>query len=388
MEAHDAGDPHQGDAWLGAWRIRATRILMRRRKGVAQGFLLYPPDGFAGTINLGVIAAGRRDEFPHVWNIPDRSPMLFAVPLFGSGSPGPDRPASRSPGPDRADLLLESSAAGVLSGTLAFARATAIARIYVCPLLPPPHAASPAARDRNDDEARAPAESLLESALQALERGKRLRAGWAADWAPWIAARELGPRVRALAAAGRIELLATGACEPPSVAALDLPVAVRTAWRLHDRAPALPSDLPSPIRNLIISESERPGALSAAEAEEGRRGLPLRIAAGESQVIAHRSSAELGMQTLLPVDGAPPAIYFDRLMRQGLAWREGSEADRRVNGLAFCPLILSDVNSWRELRGFVIRWNKRHLSPVAIGATPADYFAAVEELEASGAVHL
>jgi len=406
----ESPEPRPGEARLGPWRIRPTQILLRRRHGFLQQLALLPPRGFSGRVRLAVIAGERRDEFVQAWNGESQTPMLFAVRLADDahGQPG------------RADLLIESEAspeaggpekagssdedsdgararegdsprpAHALSGTLTFARAAPGARIYVCPLLPPPEgqlSGLPAV-----DSAR-----LLKSALGALEHGRRIRAAWAADWSARIAGAGLAARVRALAATGRLEFLVTGECAPPTLADLELPASPRTGWLIAGRTFSSGSDARD-IAQWLVSEVDLPPMRLAdplervdAAGETSLRlpaGHPFRWVEGDRRRLAHEYRPGAVLRHLQPAESPAAALHFDDLVRHGLRWRVAATSGPRAHTLSFCPLILPDESAWQEISGFLGRWNRRHLSPALVPATPADYFAAVEELEAAGAVRL
>jgi hypothetical protein len=376
-----AHSPRGGETHLGPWRIQATQLLIHHRPGEAQQFLMAPPHDFRGHIRLGVIAGDRREEFLHAWSGAHAEPLLFAVPL----------PEVRSPGPVRADLLLEvwesrgrtgrgtiAKPPEMLSGTLAFMRAAPGARIYFSPLLPPP-------ADGTAPRGGAP----LKAALRALERGKKLRGAIAADWVARVVVEGLEERVRALAGTGRLEILATRSCDPLTLPRLRLTVSPRTAWIVGGQPQWEPSALSGDIANLLIAVEAHPPPGSPFGASGPIPALvPLRFPAGSRWTIAHGYSTGIDWGALQPAEDGAAAVRIDGLLRGSLRWRSGPAEQHQLHALAFCPVLLETEQAWKQLHGFVGRWNRRHLSPQLIPATLADYFAAVEELEHQGVVRI
>jgi len=405
----EAVDPlPAGEARLGPWRIRPSQILIRHGKTTAQQFFLFPPAGYVGRVRLAVIVEERRDEYVQAWIKPSPIPLLFVVHvsletsdptgrayLLLESEPAADARADESAAAreatERARETAESAREAPerapeapLTGTLAFARAHPGARIYLTPLLAPPEE-TPVGRTA-DEAAR-----LLKSALLGMEHGHKLRAAWAADWSAHIAAAGLAPRVHALAATGRLEFLATSECAPPTLGEFDLPAGVRTGWLVEGRAVLHPASPAAAITQLLMPESALPPLRALADSEPAGRTLanhPFHWIASGRRTIAHGYRLQPQLSDLLPADSAAAALHFDALVRASVRWRSQTEQRPGFQALAFCPLLASREADWRRAAGFVTRWNRRHVSPVLVPATPADYFALIEELEAHGAVHL
>jgi len=114
----------------------------------------------------------------------------------------------------------------------------------------------------------------------------------------------------------------------------------------------------------------------------------MRFPAGSRWTIAHGYSTGIDWGALQPAEDGAAAVRIDGLLRGSLRWRSGPTEEHPLHALAFCPVLLETEPAWKQLPGFVGRWNRRHLSPQLIPATPADYFAAVEELEHQGVVRI
>lgn len=393
-----ASDARVHEAAFGEWRVRPTLLLLRQSRASAQRMALIPPAGFAGHARLTVIAGERRDEFLHAWAEPraDGSPasaspdqpLLFSAPLADA----------KYPGAASADLLLEvwrggrtsSRAPEMRTGSLRFAIAPRGAQIYLCPHLPAGPFGDGDALDAGPLDA-----ELLDAALRALESGRRLRAALPADWLPVVLVERWEERVRALCASGRLEVLARASCDPPSLSRLRLFAAPRVAWivdrqaafelpRLSDAPPAMqsPSSWSSAqaatIANLLVGDD----AIFASPLPRGA----FHLQSGTRSLVAFRHALSVAWGADELDEGARALLQADSVMRDGMRWRSGADGEER--SLAFCLVRLEEESAWKRLRRFVARWNRRHLSPQLVPATPSDYFATVEALEAAGAMRL
>jgi hypothetical protein len=320
-------------ARIGDWTIRATRIVRRDRRHPRSVCLLAPPPGFAGSARLGVIAANRRDEFSHDWGEGESVPLLFSIPVEDA-----ERDTSV-----RADLLLEVSAAtgapANLTGRVAFTRTRETAHLYLAPLLG--------------------AETA--GALREMTRRPAIRLALDASQLD----RPLAEDARALIASGRLEIVDSGAGGAPG-----LPFPPRT----RIGAPASLDRLPASVRAvLLIGEDAARWAASAH--------LPFRLVEADRSVLACAVPAPCAIDPRTHPDGASAAAVIDRLL---LTLPHAGEAPRSAPG--FCALPLASARDLRRLHEFVSRWNRGHATPALQLATPADYFAFVEELEMRGAL--
>jgi hypothetical protein len=313
-------------ARLGDWTIRATGIARRGRRHPRQVCLLFPPAGFAGKARLGVIAADRRDEFAYEWAPGDSTPLLFSIPV---ANPETDARV-------HADLLLEVAPAN-LTGRVAFARTRDLAHIYLAPVL---GAGGPDASALLRELAREPAMRL---ALDA----SRLVASDAA---------------RALIGSGRLEIVDSGAAAAGGPA---LPFPPRTRVDTSPPDPLL-RGLPAGVRALLLLGEE------AARWAAGEH-LPFRLVAPERTVLACVVPTPCAIDPRGSADGARAAAVLDRMLLT---------PPHRAPG--FCALPLAGAAELRALNRFVRVWNRHHVTPRLQLATPADYFALVEELEARG----
>ncbi|MCK4413011.1 MAG: hypothetical protein KAY32_05670 [Candidatus Eisenbacteria sp.] len=403
--ATPAAQERTGDLRLGGWRLRPTAILTRQRQRIAQQCLLMPPAGFTGRARMAVIGEGRREEFSHLWEHGDEGSLSLGVAIDPEGR-----------GQTRADLLLEtdgvSPAAGgaaKFSGTLTLPRPPLGVQIYLAPLLAPPPALGPSPPNPRSREA-GEGLRLLKSARRALERDRDLRAAWPESWSARIASLGWQQEIRAWCGEGRLELLSGGICEPPTRAALALPNLPQTYLLANGTRPWPAEDLAPGTRQILIPEdtvSSLPADDPSAEGAGRRPGLPFRLSLAGRWFLAHGYSPTADFTMVADADHPRAMLWFDRLIHHALHWRSrspstqhGSASGHRredpggardalqTNTLGFSPLTVATVEQWKAIHKYTNRWNKGHLSPRLIAATPADYFAAVEALEEQGALRL
>ncbi|MCK4304815.1 MAG: hypothetical protein KAY24_11310 [Candidatus Eisenbacteria sp.] len=395
------------DCSLGPWRFQPTSVLRTKRKYQSQVLLFFPPAGFTGRVRLGVIDVRRREEFTAAW----ADGRLLSVPrhyephfdaLFGNRWPSPIAaavPADPSDRTVRADLLIEVNPGRVrrdkspssLSGQITFRRATEAATIYLAPILPIPQ--------------RANALDLLAQALGAAGRDPNLRLALPEDWAATLLDQAAADRAHDLARSGRLELLRTGQRTPASASLPNLPYPTRVGvFERTAFAPAAHADL----RALLLlpsaddSETNRPptgneplrdmlaGALTV--------GTPGRYVTEEHNLLLYP------MRPLPPINplekgvGSYAAHLFNRIcadaaaraIRARSAEPAGAEQRKRHQAaiIGFLPVFMSRRDEWKGLGKALRRWNREHLSPQILAATPSDYFSALEELSLEGQVHL
>jgi hypothetical protein len=415
---------------LGSWTLRQTAILRKERKRPARVLLLFPPAGFTGRARLGVIDDRGRTEYTAAWH-GGRSharsdplassldaffgDLLPAVPPADSAARAPDdataalaprwpavfaaaQDAGPSPKATRIDLLLEmepqdspgSEDLAPLSGSLMLPPLQVEAILYLAAILPDPERAGAAAE-------------LLAGALDALAGDRALRLAAAESWAATIQSSGSGTRAAKLAAAGRFELLRCSRLPPAEVARLGLPWPTRIGMFRRGATMAESGD---PIRGVLLLPGGDGAGCGGLEAGElGRMAVP---------------AGDLLLYALPPTPAANPlekemtpfaAALFDRLVTRAAARvvpqlrapdrragpdrtaggsratvAAGEPVPTAVRGLH--ALFLEHAEDWDALGSAVRRWNREHISPRILPATPSDYFSAVAGLHDRGALRL
>jgi hypothetical protein len=385
------------DLVLGGWRMYPTPILTRHRQRIAQQCLLTPPEGFQGRARLAVIAEGRREEFSHAWLSGAREPLAFGVACD-----------PESPAPIRADLLLEFGESGLaageqrrLSGSLTLRRPPLGVQIYLAPWMAPPEIGiegrgAPAESGADSDLRR------LRRARQALEKQSALRAAWPEAWSAHIVSLGWQAQIRELCGRGRLELLSGSACEPPTRAALALANRAQTLM-LPAGTTAWPDDgeIPPGTRHFLLPEESLAQGTDDDADEGGGAPRPFRLSLAGRWFLAHAYARDAVAATIAEPDAPAALLWFDRVIRGALQWRSrprdrapartrpaAAPAPPVTRILGFSPLEVTGADQWAMIAGYARRWNKGHLSPQLIPATPADYFATVEALEERGHVRL
>ena len=347
---------------VGGWRMQATAILQREKHGPRLLAFLFPPQGFAGRARLSVMTADRRDEFAHDWTSDDATPLLFSIPV---GDPAPEALA-------RADLLLEIAAKDrapeVVTGAVAFHTTREKARIYLAPVLLGGGGAE------------------ADAWLEVLEHDAALRLAVDAGRLDALPDDPARAKAQTLIGTGRLEIVDVAGAA--SGAPLPFPPRTRVAT---DPPWADLAGLPDGVRTLLLLGAE--AAAWAAALHPVLRDSPFRILAPARSVLACVVPAPCVLDPHVRANGARAAAALDRML---LALPPGvpgaaPPATPRRSALAlrapgFCVLPMEDAPELHALAGFVRDWNRRHATPQLELATPADYFALLEELEAHGAI--
>ena len=410
---------------LGAWRMRATAVLRKDRRRLLQQFLLIPPPGYSGRARISVIDGHRRDEFVGSWR-DGRDPSIPAKVrshlerltgrLFREDThpvrealtdkeqrpralrrPHPAPPSAETPAVFwvpvqkrhprtlvHANLLLEplppraaeavGSSSPILSGSITFARARGDATVYLAPIL--------------GDEIAEPANraQAIAAALQALERDAAFRLGLPQGWAPAILDRGLEERVRLLVGSGQLEILPTTPETAASGALLDLPFLSHTGLATPQGGDTGIDPLSGwKIRNLLIVA---PG-LDFLHALSNLRevGATLRLATQGRETLTHVVHPMIEIDPLADASGPYTASLLHQLMRESIRIATADRASRsQLRSLNLCPIFLNSPHQWQDLARRVKRWNRSHLSPRIVLATPSDYFTMIVELEDRGMI--
>lgn len=419
------GHPMEPVFSLGHWLIRSTAIVRKHRKDRFQVLLLFPPSGFSGDARLGVIDGKRRAEYSAAWKdgrsfqaaseLRAQLDHLFAG-LLPEGEGPPDKSPARWPaifaaGLDparasraaKADLLLEVTAdqtesgepPSPLSGRIAFPQASEGTTIYMAPILPLPVSAAAAPPGSVPEKSYA---DLLSSALRAAERDRTVRLALPETWAPTILDRGLEPRIRALAATGRLELLRTGEQSQVSTTLLDLPFPIRIGLlNPQDRIAPTRGDL----RALLLWHPWKPSnesvneGLSMESADDGphsgTQGLTSgkvgRLSTEEMDLLVHAIGPYAQINPLEKGFEPYAVALFDRVLADAAAHIVRVRSTSQPAPVCgFFPLFLSCPDAWKRLGQAVRRWNRGHSSPLLLLTTPSDYFSTLEELHARGAL--
>ncbi len=371
MTPHDSQEPPAagtlpGIFSIGPWVVRPLPILRRHRTHLLQEFTLQPPQGFAGTATLGVIAHGARAEFSSRWSAGDETPLLFSVP---AGDAGERRPY-------QADLLLETGSAAtsavaarapaLLTGALHSSpprsdQSILVALIFATLFPEETHASSQRA-------------GRIAAAVRFLEGDHTLRLALPADCVPALREAHLESRVGSLVGTGRLDILAGS--EPSSWRAPDLalPFPPRVALWTESLSALHLGDLPETASGLILAHPAPPPTRTTRLIAEERRILACWVGAADAV-------------TPLPRAGEPAAaMLVDRILRSR-AWLPAIHEGPGRSGPPVPALLWwagpgSGTHPGRFIRG----WNRHHVSPKLIAATPADCFAALAAWEARGTV--
>lgn len=347
---------------VGDWRMQSTAVVQREKHGPHLVAFLFPPPGFAGKARLSVISAARREEFTHAWASEDATPLLFSIPVADSTAEALAR----------ADLLLEIAAPGrapvVVTGDVAFRAPRETARIELAPML-------------------LGGEDAAGAWLEVLAQDAELRLGVDAAKLAALPDEAARTKARELIGTGRLEIVDV-AGEVPRI---PLPFPQRT------RVTAVPpqadlAGLPVGVRALLLLGTDV--AAWAAALHPVLREFPFRILAPARSALACVVPAPCVLDPHVRADGARAAAALDRMLLALPAATPGAATPITISrGGApalrppgFCVLPMENAPELRALAGFVKDWNRRHTTPQLQLATPADYFALLEELEAHGAL--
>ena len=355
-------------ARLGDWRMESTAILQREKHGPHLVAFLFPPPRFTGKARLSVISAARRDEFAHAWPGGEASPLLFAIPVAES-------PAGALA---HADLLLEIAAPDrapeLVTGEVSFHTPRETARIDLAPML-------------LGGEGAAAGGPEVDAWVEVLARDAELRLAVDARRLAALPEDAARAKAHALIGAGRLEIVDVAGVAPSG----PLPFPLRTRVMALPPQPDL-AGLPDGVRALLLLGTDV--AAWAAALHPVLRDFPFRILAPARSALACVVPAPCVLDPHVRADGARAAAALDRMLLALPAAIPGAAVPITIpRGGApalrppgFCVLPMENAPELRALAGFVKDWNRRHTTPQLQLATPADYFALLEELEAHGAL--